>query len=381
MRAVRVGIVMGLAVAALAWSCRAVADDGGQTDPPRLESLLPPSVAKNVDVYAWGWLSALHSNQEGQHAYYDADLALGATARLGDRLAGTTDIHFWDANGKYRGFIEQAFVTSELAGHDGHATTLLTVGKFNANFGLEPRNAWDRIGGTTSLLFGAQPQDLVGAMVTQHVGSTITLRPFVTSNFDGLSDFGSAPSGGLLVEYQPTRQLTFSVTNWVGTGLRRPESEEYGAGPAANEEDDEYSNAGSWYPYGNWVGPWPVFEPGGTLYFIDGKVSWQARPDLVLGAEGLYARTGSSEGAEGWAGAMALANWDVTDRWRLFARWSFLNDGDGLVTGVAQRRHELSGGFGVRVLPGAELRVEYRHDFSSALPDLDAVSAHLTFAY
>ena len=38
---------------------------------------------------------------------------------------------------------------------------------------------------------------------------------------------------------------------------------------------------------------------------------------------------------------LALASFDLTDQWRVFGRWSFLNDSSGIITGAGQRRHEL----------------------------------------
>ena len=76
---------------------------------------------------------------------------------------------------------------------------------------------------------------------------------------------------------------------------------------------------------------------------------------------------------------MVLANCNLTDRWRLFGRWSFLNDGAGLITGIVQRRHELSCGVAFEVYHDVEIRGEYRHDFSRGTDDVDTVSIHFSF--
>jgi len=363
----------------------------------QLSNLLPPSVARNLDVYAWGWLGYTHNSLREGNSFSDDDLAIGATQRLGDRLAASADMHFLDAADHPRGFLEQAFVTAELSEQDGHAGTLLTAGKFNARFGAEPRDAWDRLTGTPSLLFAAEPQDLVGVMVTQSVGQTgITLRPFVVSGFAGRSDFTGPPSAGMDVTYKPSQDLTFSVTNWFGPGFNR-RAIEYDAG---YRYASTYSTYGTGYdgspsaPAGNsaasyeydytdrsWLGPDIDATRGGTLYFLDADLTWTPRSDLTLAAEALLASSGASAGHLAWGGAMVLANFDVTDRLRIFGRWSFLDDPQGLVTGIAQRRHELSGGFGFMISRGVEFRAEYRHDFSAAAGDVDTVSAHLTFSF
>ncbi|HXE51628.1 MAG TPA: outer membrane beta-barrel protein [Tepidisphaeraceae bacterium] len=348
-------------------------DDAYSDNQPRLSSLLPPSVADNLDVNAWGWLSYLHSNQEDHSSYWDADLAVGGTLHFGDRVAATADVHFIDDNNFMRGWLEQAFVTAKLSQQAG---TLITVGKFNALFGAEPRNAWDRFGGTTSLLFGAEPQDLVGVMVTQPIGDThLTLRPFAVNQFQGHFDFDQSPSFGIMAEYRPTHELSFAVTNWVGRGfVPKDDDDEYAS-------SEEYAYYGYRYAVGNWVGPRLSADSSGTLYFVDARATWLPRPDLTLAAEGLLAMNGPSAGHVAWGGLLALVNYDITDRWRAFGRWSFLNDARGIVTGVAGRQHELSAGIGFEVVRGLELRGEYRHDFNSTSGDFDSLSAHLTFAY
>jgi hypothetical protein len=379
-----VNVVTAIAgLVALCVCCAASAQQAMDFDhPPRLSELLPPSVGQNLDINVWGWLSYLGSTDRSDHSYWDADLAAGATQRIGDRMAVSGEMHFYDANDSMRGFLEQAFVSVRLS---NSTDALLTVGKFNAGIGLEPRNAWDRFGGTTSLLFGAEPQDALGIMYTQPIGKTgITVRPFVTSGFDGTSDFNGSPAIGATVEYQPRHELSFAITNWFGAGRKQATHNEYAAGEYQGEyQTQEYSSYNSnayEYLYGNWTGTRLHGERGGSLYFLDATVSWLARPDLTLGAEGLIAIDSSTSGAS-WGGLMGLVNYDVSDRLRLFGRASFLNDGDGFVTGASGRYYELSAGVGYRILPGAELRGEYRHDFAAREGDLDAFSVHLTFAY
>ena len=71
----------------------------------------------------------------------------------------TTELSLFAADDHWRGELEEAFV-SLLVSEDSQ--TILTLGKFHADIGVEPRDFWDRLTGTTSLLFAAEPQDLVG---------------------------------------------------------------------------------------------------------------------------------------------------------------------------------------------------------------------------
>jgi hypothetical protein len=336
-----------------------------------LENLLPPSVAETVDVNIWGWFSYLHSSDDDDSTYWLADISAGATKRFGDRLAVTVDMHFIDDNHQTSGFLEQAFGTFVLLPQH---ETLLTVGKFNASFGIEPRNAWDRLNGTTSLLFGAQPQDLIGVMITQPLGNTgFTFRPFLANGFLGHFNFDQAPSVGLTTEFHRNDSLRIELTNWIGPGVTPPHEDSY-YGYGGN---DSYS--GTEYVVENWRGPNLYSDRAGVLYFLDGSVQWLPRPDLTLAAEGLLAVSDRADKYD-WGGVMLLANFDITDRMRVFGRWSFLDDPQGLVTGVSDRRHEVSLGAGYQFIRGLELRGEYRHDFSQE-QGMDSVSVHLTFGY
>ncbi len=78
---------------------------------------------------------------------------------------------------------------------------------------------------------------------------------------------------------------------------------------------------------------------------------------------------------------MALANYDVTDRLRVFARWSYLNDNRWFVTSYIQIMSEGSGGVAYQFLPGAEFCAEFRHDVSNKFSSINSVSVHLTFGY
>ena len=211
------GIVIGVVARASAQS--APLASYGSTQSFRLEQLLPDAVAQNTDLNAWGWFSYLHdSDRDPDEKYYwESDLALGVTQRFGDNLAGTIDIHLLSDNyANPRGFLEQAFLTARLSEQSG---ALLTAGKFNADFGVEPRNEWDRLAGTTSLLFGAEPQDLVGVELTQPLADgRLSLRPFLAAEFNGDADFHGLPLAGFSLQWKPSNSLTFNWTNLVDQG-------------------------------------------------------------------------------------------------------------------------------------------------------------------
>jgi len=356
-----------------------------------IEAGVPKNISEGLYVSAWAWGSYLNASRATQRSNGDGQLSLDVTKSFGGRVAVTTEWSLFAADDHWRGELEQAFVSVLIS---EQAQTVVTLGKFHADIGAEPRDFWDRLTGTTSLLFSAEPQDLVGIMLTQPLGEThVTLKPFVATGFEGLTDIRNAPAGGLMVQYRPKPELTLTLTNWVGPGYGESDwGNEEGAGSGGGGYGSGYGGygaGGGTYggAYGglsaieNWLGPNLVSERGGVIYFVDGNVVWKPREDLTLAGEALSGTTRGAESATGWQGLLALASVDLTDQWRVFGRWSFLNDSSGIITGAAQRRHELSAGLACQMTHNLELRGEYRHDFSNPQGDSDTVSVHFSLGY
>lgn len=340
----------------------------------KLIGLLPEPVSGGLEIETWGWFAYMRNNQDRDSETWDIELSLAITKTFDQRVTISAQGDFIDANGETRVELGQGYLSALLF---EETQSILTVGKFNANFGVEGRDFWNRTTGTTSLLFGAQPQDIVGLMLTQPIGdSGWRLRPFLTADFQGGYDFDQPPAGGLVIEDRPNEDWRFALTNLVGPGFvlygGRPLEEPYprgayGADPAA--------------VISNWQGPNFVAERDGTLQFHEIKVEWQAQPDLKFSAECLLGITQASTGRWGWQGWMAQADYDVTDRLHLFGRFSYLDDADWLVTGNFMTAREASCGFGYELIDNVELRGEYRHDFNNISSDIDSLSIHLTFTY
>ena len=332
-------------------------------------STLPPELAEGLYVKLWAWGSYLNVREGDPHSIGDGQISLDVTKSFQGRFAVTVEMSVLAAENHWRGQLEQAYF-SMLPFEDNQ--TIVTVGKFHAGIGAEGRDFWSRFGGTTSLLFSAEPQDLIGGMVTVPVGSTnLTLKPFITSAFAGHRQMEGGPAGGLIVQYKPVPTVALSLTNWVGPGFEMGDDD---------EEDDSADEYGGAAAIENWQGPNIHGERAGTLYFVDGTVKWTPRNDLTIAAEALLGTTRGAEGASGWQGCMVLANFDVTDQWRVFGRWSYLNDA-GVITGTAQRRQELSAGVAYAITTHLEVRGEYRYDFSTTTGDESSFSLHVVFGY
>lgn len=342
----------------------------------------------------WAWGSYLNTDHGNQHSNGDGQLSLDITKSFNGRLALSSEVSLMAANDHFRGQLEEAYASALLS---EDTQTVFTAGKFHANIGVEPRDFWDRLTGTTSLLFSAEPQDLVGLMLTQPLASThISLKPFLATDFQGHARFRSGPAGGVILQYRPAPELTISLTNWLGPGYA-PAG--WGNGALSNSgwatpDGNGYGGYGSYGggayggAYGsdlsaidNWLGPNFHGNPGGLLYFLDGNILWHPRPDLTLAAEALSATTRATESPAGWQGCLLLASFNLTDQWRAFGRWSLLNDPSGIVTGMAQRRNELSTGLAWQLSSHLELRGEYRHDFSNVLGNTDTLSLHMSLGF
>ncbi len=336
---------------------------------------LPESMSSGLELDFWGWFSYARAIQPDNNDYWDAELSVAVTKSFDQVAVISAQVNFINANDTARAELGNGYFSLRP---DDEAGTILTVGKFYADFGIEGRNFWDRRTGTPSLLFGAQPQDIVGVMVTQPIGDTgLNIRPFISADFQGAFYFDQPPSGGVKADYRPSDDFVFKLTNWIGPGLviRRgePLNEPYPGG-AYGEDSAAYAVA-------SWQGPYLVAEREGTMYFLEAAAEWHPRPDLTLSAEYVLSTTGTQGRRFGWEGWMLMAIFDVTDRFHVYGRWSFLDDGDWFVTGFFQRRQEITFGGGYHILDGLEVRAEYRNETSDSEPHADIVSVHLTFTY
>jgi hypothetical protein len=336
----------------------------GTSTPTAHDSALPQFLTEGWDVSVWGWLGYDYLTHNDQSSIWVAQGALDVTKTLTPNIAATLEVSVYDADSQSKALLEQAYVSILLS---DKYQTMLTAGRFDANFGVEPRDYWNRLTGTASLLFGAQPQQLTGAMITQPLGTSgFKIQPFVTAGFQD-SNVPGSPSVGVTLDYSAHSDFRISATNWFGPGFVWGET------------------SGSYYESGNavenWWGPSLDAVNGGSLYFFDAKAIWHPRPELTLCGEYLYANNFSSKGRYEWDGVMFLGNYDINDRFRVFGRWSFLNDPQWIVTANIQRRHEISAGLAYQFYHQVETRVEYRHDFSTSLPGQDIVSINLSFGF
>jgi hypothetical protein len=345
-----------------------------QTPPPSelpdhaltLNSLpVPSKYGDGFDLNFWTWLQYQRANQDGPDSWWAAEFELDLTKSFGDRIAASVDVQVVDESDEATVEIEQAFVSFLLSPENG---TILTAGKFNSPWGIEARDYWDRLTGTVSLIFRAQPQDLTGVMLTYPAGkSGIILRPFVALGFDDTASLNDSLAGGVMIEYRPSDALSLAATGWYGPGIAAPSA------------PNPYGSS-IWTLTNAWYGP--DFESdGGHAQFLDLQAYWHARRDLTLGAEYLIAHSHNPGEDVQWNGVLLLANYDLDDRWRVYTDYSYLNDPNGVITGVSQRRQEVALGVGFRPHQAVDFTLEYRYDASNALEDLSTVTINGSFGF
>jgi hypothetical protein len=219
-----------------------------------------------------------------------------------------------------------------------------------------------------SLLFRAQPQDLTGVMLTHPLGkSGVILRPFVVLGFDDMARLNDSVASGMMIEYRPSDKFSIAATGWYGPGIAPP-------------SDPSPWGSSIWTLTNAWYGP--DFESdGGHVQFLDLQANWRVRRDLTLAAEYLVARSRNPGEDVDWNGVLVLASYDLDDRWRVFTHYSYLNDTDGAVTELAQRRHAVAVGLGFHPQRDVDFTVEYRYDASDTAQDLNTVTINGSFGF
>ncbi len=289
----------------------------------------------------WGWLSYSRIPQQDFSSFWAYEFEVGVSRSITQQIAATAQIDFMDIPGR-EVFMEQLYLSFLLPNYQ---ETILTVGKFNSPFGVEPRDFWNRVSASRSLLFRRQPQDLIGAMITHPIADKrIILRPMLVSGLVNTGfDNNEQPSLAMMVEFRPHEHFSLAGTYWHG-----PEMDQ---------------------------------RVGDKLYFVDVQATWYLTQCLSLAGEYLQGATESDAGSLDWRGFLALTNWDWNEKFRMFAQYSLFDDRDGFQTGVAESRQQASIGFGWYIYSLVEVRGEYRHDDRPVTGDSENWDLHLTFGF
>src|SRR6185295_12790948 len=102
---------------------------------------LAPLRAAGIDATVWAWLTYARASEGDPKYSWGAELELDLRKTIAKRVTFGADVEVIDYDDLKRGNLEQLFARIGLSRDNDFA---LTVGKFNAPWGIEPRDFWDR---------------------------------------------------------------------------------------------------------------------------------------------------------------------------------------------------------------------------------------------
>ena len=227
--------------------------------------------------------------------------------------------------------LEQAYVDWIAPVGDG---LTLRLGKFVTNHGAEVIESADNWNTSRSYLFGfAIPFTHTGFLASYSFFEEFALSAGVVNGWDNVDDNNDAKSFHGMLRWAPSDAFSVMVS---GT---------YGAEQAGNDHDHRGLVTALIT-----VSPWE---------------DWTFMLDLDYGSEenaGVGTRVG--EDAE-WLGAALYAKYAIAEEWYAATRLEIFDDDDGARLGIVdQTFEEATLPLGWKPIAHAEVRLEYRHDWS-----------------
>src|SRR5438094_2453136 len=203
----------------------------------------------------------------------------------------------------------------------------LDAGKFVTPFGAEVIETKDNWNYSRALLFAlAIPYYHVGVRATYNVNDKLTLNGYLVNGWNDAVDNNGGKSIGLSATPKPHPKLTL-VGNFMG-------------GP---EQKDDTAD---------------------KRYLWDGVVTFNATPTLSLMANYDYGKDRFAGVPVKWQGVAGYARWQATPNWALTPRVEWLDDADGLMTGVSQKVQEVTFTSENKIDGGLLARLEFRRDMA-----------------
>ncbi len=286
------------------------------------------------DVVDWsdrislsGFIDAVHYGDwnTNVNSFEASTVELDIAAQLSDNASARVDLDYGPGNlTDYDVRIEQAyasFVTGESIVWD------FTFGRFNAPMGLESIDAADRAFFSRSALSGAAtPDNLTGLMITATLSPHVLLSAVAANGWDRNTDNNSDKSFG--------GRLSFIATTFASGNI---------AALYGPEQDDINS-----------------FK----RLVIDGDLVIVPAPGWWFGAEINYGKETQAAGLDGedaeWRGTMLSAETALSESVSLAARFDYLDDEHGLLTGNATSFWAIAVAPSVNLFESLELRFEWQ---------------------
>lgn len=236
----------------------------------------------------------------------------------------------------------------------------LTVdfGKWGSSLGIENNYTKDQINYSRSYWFDFLPFYHMGLRANLSINDKIGVNYWVINGTDQTEATNGFKDQFFGLALTPRKTVNWTVNYYLGQ--EHPDVKQVpNTGPIPVQ------------PGLNFVPIRPA--PDGRLHILDSYVSWQRTPKLTLAMEGDYvierlwrgsAPERSSAPTEIWGGA-AYAHYQWTPHLALGGRAEYMEDRQGMFSGVGQALKETTATFDYKIAEGFLMRYEWRRDFSN----------------
>lgn len=243
------------------------------------------------------------------------------------------------------------FDPTQLYVQYGFQQTMFMFGKFNSLAGVESNDPTQNTNFSRSIVAGyAEPGTHLGIRANYSANQAVNLIFGVNNGWDNIRDMSRGKTLELGASYTPNSVFSFATAGYYG-----------------DERLIEKVNTG----------------PISRRTLIDLIATVNTTPQLSFIANydyGMQTKATLSNGIIGkavWQGLAGYVNYQFDDKWHSSLRAEQFYDLDGYRTGVAQKWRELTLTLGYQFNKHLDVRMETRHDYSSARAFIDKKNSNL----
>jgi len=226
-------------------------------------------------------------------------------------------------------------------------------GKWASALGFENNYTKDQMNYSRSYFFNFLPFYHFGVRGTYNFSDSVTASYWLVNGAQQSEDFNGAKSQNVEIVVKPSKTVTWTANYYTG-------NENLNVSPI-------YNPTLPTQPTQPGLPTTAIIpSPGGRLQIVDTYAAWNATPRLTLAGEADYAvRRFSENGAPSRVtGGAAYAHYQL-GKFGMAARAEYLNDRNGLFSGVAQSLKETTATADYLLGSSFLVRGEWRRDFSN----------------
>jgi hypothetical protein len=232
----------------------------------------------------------------------------------------------------------------------------LTVdfGKFAGALGYEANYTKDQFTYSRAYFFNFLPFYHAGFRTSYVFNDRVSLTHWLVNGAQQTEDFNHFKSNAFLLNVKPVSNVSWNINYYVGR-----ESREYIA---------QYNPGLPELPTQPGLPLDAVRPPSdGRFHVIDSYASWKLPGGLTLVGEVDYIvnRREARAAPSRVIGGAAYAAWQFKPKWTVATRFEYLDDRDGLFSGVSQALKENTLAMTYQPASGFQLRGEWRRDYSN----------------